>query len=104
MTFVLNWRPDALKGLRENKPVGLMSGDAAPKDIARRITAETEEEHFSQIRDVWGNNSPDGARVFETYLKLWEDARQDAHRRENVPKYEAQLKMIEHLESTLIVN
>jgi hypothetical protein len=78
-----------------------MSGDKALKDIARRVTAESEEEYVGQIRDVWGR-SVHGSRVFNHYSQAWKDAQADANRRSKVPNYARQLELIEDLERQVI--
>jgi hypothetical protein len=78
-----------------------MSGDKALKDIARRVTAESEEEYVGQIRDVWGR-SVDGMRVFNYYSQAWKDAQADANRRSKVPNYARQLELIEELERQVL--
>jgi hypothetical protein len=101
MTLVHNWRRRALTGAKTGRPAILMSGDKPLKDIARRITAESEEEYVRQIRDVWGR-SVHGMRVFNHYLQAWKDAQADANRRSKVPNYARQLELIEELERQVI--
>jgi hypothetical protein len=101
MTLVHNWRRSALTGAKTDTPAILMSGDKALKDIARRVTAESEEEYVGQIRDVWGR-SVHGKRVFNHYSQAWKDAQADANRRSKVPNYARQLELIEDLERQVI--
>ena len=102
LTFVQIWRRAALRGLENNRPAILMSGDKAVKDIARRITAESDDELISQLRDVWGRKSREGQHIFNHYSTTSEVALQDPNRRQKVPNYRAQLKMIETLESAVL--
>ena len=101
MTLVHNWRRSALTGAKTDTPAILMSGDKALKDIARRVTAELEEEYVGQIRDVWGR-SVHGMRVFNHYSQAWKHAQADANRRSKVPNYARQLELIEALERHVI--
>jgi hypothetical protein len=103
MTLIHNWRRNALKGAQNNKPAILISGDKALKDIARRVTAESDEESVSHIRDAWGKNSRDGRRIFDHYRRLTEDIEHDSNRGAKIPKYEIQLRMIEELEREVLV-
>jgi hypothetical protein len=103
LTLIHNWRRNALKGAQNSKPAILISGDKALKDIARRITAESDEESVSHIRDAWGKNSRDGRRIFDHYRRLTEDIEHDSNRRAKIPTYEIQLRMMEELEREVIV-
>jgi hypothetical protein len=104
LTFVQNWRRAALKGIDTNKPAFLMSGDKAVKDVARRITAESEEEFTNHLREPWGRNSPDGLRIFNHYRQAWETVAQDTSRSKKVPNYPTQLKMIDDLERMVLMS
>jgi hypothetical protein len=104
LTLVQNWRRAALKGIKGTKPAILMSGDKAVKDIARRMTAESDEEFKGHLREPWGHHSRDGRRVFNHYREAWEAASQDTNRSQKVPNYPAQLKMIDDLERMVLVS
>jgi len=103
LTLLQNWRRNVLKGIDQNRTALLMSGDTALKDIARRLTAETQDEFITQVRDVWGRDSPLGVKVFRTYCEEWEAAERDPARRDKIPKYEAQLQLIDELEEKVFV-
>jgi hypothetical protein len=103
LTLVQTWRRAALKGIKGTKPAILMSGDKAVKDIARRITAESDEEFEGHLREPWGQRSRDGLRVFNNYREVWEATSQDTNRRQKVPNYAAQLKMIDDLEQMVLM-
>jgi len=81
-----------------------MSGDKAVKDVARRITAESEEEFTNHLREPWGRNSPDGLRIFNHYRQAWETVAQNTSRSKKVPNYPTQLKMIDDLERMVLVS
>jgi hypothetical protein len=102
MTFVQNWRRAALKGIESKRPAILMTGDKAVKDIARRITAQSQEEYIDQLCEPWGRTSKSGMRVFEHYRAAWDATEQDGDRGKKVPNYKAQLQMIEDLEDSLL--
>ena len=103
LTFIQMWRRNALKGLQANRPALLISGDTALKDIAGRMTAETQEEFERQLQEVWGKGSSAGREVFNKYCALWDAAQRDPNRRDKVPDYNAQLRMIEEMENTVFV-
>jgi len=104
LTFVQNWRRAALKGIEANKPALLMSGDKAVRDVARRITAESEDEFTNHLREPWGRNAPDGLRIFSHYREAWGTVAQDTNRSKKVPNYPTQLKMIDDLERMVLVS
>ena len=81
-----------------------MSGDKAVKDVARRITAETQQELTEQLREPWGRKSRDGIRVFNHYCEAWDSAARDENRGAKVPDYSAQLRMIEDLERRVLIS
>jgi hypothetical protein len=103
LTLVQTWRRAALKGIKGTQPAILMSGDKAVKDIARRITAESDEEFKGHLREPWGQQSRDGLRVFNHYRGVWEATSQDTNRRQKIPNYGAQLKMIDDLERMVLM-
>jgi hypothetical protein len=103
LTFLQNWRRAALKGAKTNRPAFLMSGDKAVKDVARRITAETQDEFTEHLREPWGRKSRDGIRIFDRYCEACESAARDANRGEKVPDYSTQLRMIEDLEQRVLM-
>jgi len=86
LTFLQNWRRAALKGIKINKPAILMSGDKAVKDVARRITAESDEEFANHLREPWGPKSKEGMRIFEHYRTVWGMVEREENRRQTVPK------------------
>jgi hypothetical protein len=102
LTLVQNWRRAALKGIKGTQPAILMSDDKAVKDIARRITAETDAESQGQLCEPWGHHSRDGRRVFDHYMQLWSDAQGDPDRSKKIPNYEKQLTMIDNLERSVL--
>jgi hypothetical protein len=104
LTFVQNWRRAALKGIETKKPAFLMSGDKAVRDVARRVTAESEEEFTNHLRELWGRNSLDGLRIFNHYRDTWETVALDTRRSKKVPNYPAQLKMTDDLERMVLVS
>jgi len=50
-----------------------------------------------------GQDSPLGVKVFRTYCEEWEAAERDPARRDKIPKYEAQLQLIDELEEKVFV-
>lgn len=93
MAFVQGWRRGAVKGVENNQPLLLISGDRAVRDMARRMVADSENDAIAAMKDVWGRNTPDGRRVYEHYSRMWQKA--DARK---PPVHEAQLKLLEELE------
>jgi hypothetical protein len=104
LTLVQNWRRAALKGIKGTKPAILMSGDKALKDVARRITAESDDEFKRHLREPWGHHSRDGLRVLNHYREASDSVAQDTSRSAKVPNYPTQLKMIDDLERIVLVS
>jgi hypothetical protein len=103
LTLLQNWRRAALKGIKGTNPAILMTGDKAVRDVAGRMTAESDTEFRRHVLEPWGNNSRDGLRIFNHYWEAWTKTSQDANRGQKVPNYETQLKMIEELENGVLV-
>jgi hypothetical protein len=103
LTLLQNWRRAALKGIKGTNPAILMTGDKAVRDVARRMTAESDEEFRWHLLEPWGNSSRDGLRVFNHYWEACEKTSQDANRGQKVPNYETQLKMINDFEERVLV-
>ena len=102
LTLVQNWRRAALKGIKGTNPAILMTGDKAVQDMARRITAESDDEFRRHLLEPWGKNSREGLRVFNHYRQTWEAASRDPNRGQKVPNYQAQLRMIDDLEQVVL--
>ena len=102
LTLLQNWRRAALKGIKGTNPAILMTGDKAVRDVAGRMTAESETEFRRHLLEPWGNTR-DGLRILNHYREAWTKTSQDANRVEKVPNYETQLKMIEELEAEVLV-
>jgi hypothetical protein len=103
LTLLQNWRRAALKGIKGTKPAILMTGDKAVRDVAGRMTAESDAEFRRHLLEPWGNNSRDGLRIFNHYWEAWTKTSQDADRGQKVPNYETQLKMIDDFEQKVLV-
>ncbi len=103
LTLLQNWRRAALKGIKGTNSAILMTGDKAVRDVARRMTAESDEEFRRHLLEPWGNSSRDGSRVFNHYWEAWEKTSQDADRGQKVPNYQTQLKIIDDFEERVLV-
>jgi hypothetical protein len=103
LTLLQNWRRAALKGIQGTNPAILMTGDKAVRDVAARMTAESDAEFRRHLLEPWGKNSRDGFRIFNHYWEAWKNTSQDANRGQKVPNYETQLEMIEELEDGVLV-
>ena len=101
MALVQVWRKHALAGLKNGKPALLISRDRAVRDMAQKISAETNEELAGFIREPWGKNSTEGKRVLAHYLRLnapYEAGNKDGRK---LPEHPEQVKIMAQLEEQL---
>jgi nicotinamide mononucleotide adenylyltransferase len=99
LALVQEWRRRALKGMGNNEPVLLISGDKAVKDMARRMVADTEEQAVDAMREVWGKSTAYGKRIWEHYSRLWQAVSGNDTRRP--PDHNRQMAMIAELEEVV---